>query len=66
MEICGGQTHSFSKNGLLRTASRQSENDSWSWLPSLCYPISLIDKAVSFNGKKAQFCVLWRYGESSG
>ena len=42
MEICGGQTHSLVKNGIIGLFTEAYYYGSWPWLSSMC-------NAVAFN-----------------
>ena len=36
MEICGGQTHSLVKNGILEMLAKKNYDGAWPGLPGLC------------------------------
>ena len=56
MEICGGQTHSLVKNGLLELLPDKVRMIHGPGCPVCVTPISLIDKAVALMEKGAVLC----------
>ena len=56
MEICGGQTHSLVKNGLLELLPDKVRMIRGPGCPVCVTPISLIDKAVALMEKGAVLC----------
>lgn len=56
MEICGGQTHSLVKNGLLELLPKNVRMIHGPGCPVCVTPVSLIDKAVSLMEKGVVLC----------
>ncbi|MDR2205197.1 MAG: hydrogenase formation protein HypD [Flavobacteriaceae bacterium] len=56
MEICGGQTHSLVKNGLLELLPKNVRMIHGPGCPVCVTPISLVDKAIELMEKNAILC----------
>ena len=67
MEICGGQTHSLVKNGIVDLLPKGAHPGSWSGLSGLCYQPGC-DRRSHPPGSKTRcdFVLVWRYVARAG
>ncbi len=62
MEVCGGQTHSLVKNGLLDMLPKEITMVHGPGCPVCVTPISIIDEAILLSKKaRSDTVFVWRY-----
>ena len=67
MEVCGGQTHSLVKNGILNLLPKEVEMIHGPGCPVCVTPLNLIDKAIYLAEKKRRYALfLWRHAQGAG
>ena len=60
MEVCGGQTHSLVKNGILNMLPKEINMVHGPGCPVCVTPLNLIDKAIYLAEEKERYSLLLR------